>query len=183
MRRRGFTLIEVVVALGVLAGAIVAIAHVTLVAGRAADGSRDTTLATLLAVEKIEQLRSLSHGLAPDGTAVDDFQSDVSESPPAPTGGPGLAASPPGTLTTDTAGYVDYLDAEGRWVAGGNAPPGRAVFARRWSIEAAPASAPSTLMLRVSVARRPPAWSLVALGTPPWAVLVVLEAAKTRRAG
>ena len=39
------------------------------------------------------------------------------------TSGPGLSASPAGTLATNTPRYVDYLDDAGRWVGNDTTPP------------------------------------------------------------
>jgi hypothetical protein len=68
-------------------------------------------------------------------------------------GGTGLSPSPPGTLSGNTAGYVDYLDQFGRILGGGETMPAGAVYTRRWAID--PLSGrPDTLVLQVLVTKR-----------------------------
>jgi prepilin-type N-terminal cleavage/methylation domain-containing protein len=182
VRRSGFTLIELLVALTLLAGSLLVVAQLLAVAARAGDASRETTVATTAAAQKVEQLCALARGMAPDGTSVDDVESDVAEWPNRPSGGAGLAVSPPGALADNTPGYVDYLDDAGRWVGSGGSPPGRAVFARRWSVEPAALSSPATLVLRVAVWRRAPPWAPSRHGGAGWLPVTQLETARTRRA-
>ncbi len=174
---RGFTLVEVMVALAILAGSLFVVAQLMVVASRAADASRETTTATALAAQKIEQLRALAWGMAPDGTGIEDLQSDVASWPGRPSGGPGLSLSSPGTLAENTAGYVDFLDADGRWIGSGESPPGAAAFLRRWSVTAADSCAPSGRVLRVAVWRRMPSRA----GGAAWTPVVQLEAVRVRR--
>ena len=54
----GFSLVEVLVAIGLLATAIVSLAHLFAAATRANREAGDTTWATVLAAQKIEELRS-----------------------------------------------------------------------------------------------------------------------------
>jgi len=177
---RGFTLLEVLVALCLLAASLIVVAQLMVVAARASDASRDTAVATALAAQKIEQLRALSWGMAADGTNADDLESDVAAWPDRPAGGTGLALSPPGSLDGDTAGHADYLDAAGRWLGSGTSPPGTTVFVRRWAIEPSGPSSPDTLVLRVGVWRRAPAWA-ARDGTRAWLPVIRLDTAKTRR--
>jgi prepilin-type N-terminal cleavage/methylation domain-containing protein len=181
MEQRGFTLLEVLMALALLTGVLLVVAHLLVIAARAADSSRDATVATGLAAQKLEQLRALARGVASGGTDVDDLQGDVAAWPGQPTGGTGLTPSPPGTLFVDTAGFVDYLDVTGQWVGSGGSPPAAAAFARRWSIDPANPAAPTCLVLRVGVWRRPRAWSLVLPAPATWQPLIQLETAKARR--
>ena len=112
-RRSGFTLLEVMVALALLTGALLAVAQLLVVAARAAVLSRDVTTATCLAGQKMEQLRGLAWGFDIDGGTSDDADSDVAGWPDAVTGGTGLSRSPPGSLGSNVAGFVDYLDEAG----------------------------------------------------------------------
>ena len=154
-RRSGFTLLEVMVALALLMGALLAVAQLLVAAARAAGLSRDLTIATCLAAQKMEQLRGLAWGYDIDGGPIDDAESDVARWPDAATGGTGLTRSPPGSLGSNIAGFADYLDEAGRWLGSGPAPPPGTVFVRRWSTEAdAGASPPSTLTLHVVVLRQ-----------------------------
>jgi prepilin-type N-terminal cleavage/methylation domain-containing protein len=178
---RGFTLIEVMMALTLLTASLLVVAQLMVVAARAGDVSRETTMATALAAQKIEQLRALAWGMAPDDAPSDDFECDVAFWPDRPSGGSGLALSPPGTLTDNITGYVDYLDATGAWVGAGTSPPGPAAFVRRWSIEVAGFSSPATLLLRVAVLRRAPPWAAARSGAPGWLPVIQVDAAKARR--
>ena len=174
----GFTLLEVLVALTLLTGALLALAQLMLVAARASDASKATTLATALAAQRIEQLRALAWAMAPDGTAVEDVECEVARWPDAPTGGVGLTPSPADALLENTPGYVDYLDASGRWIGDGRSPPAFATYLQRWSIEAPEGSSPATLVLRVVVWRRGVPSRLQA---ESWLPIVQIDAAKTWR--
>ncbi|MEW5984473.1 MAG: hypothetical protein AB1806_19150 [Acidobacteriota bacterium] len=103
---RGASLIEALVAIGLIAGALVAMADVAAQSVRSLTMSRDRSMSTLLAVQKIEQL------LAQPSRPPD---------------------SPAGTLESDTSGYVEYLDADGR-VAGQDRTSAGVVYGRRWSV-------------------------------------------------
>jgi prepilin-type N-terminal cleavage/methylation domain-containing protein len=151
----GFTLIEVIVAAGLIAVGAAGLAHLTAIGIAASRAAREQTLTALLAASKLEQLRSLTWSYAPGAadppTARSDYTTDLSQEPAAQ-GGPGLAASPAGTLRTNVPPYVDYLDAMGRWVGGGSSPPARAAFVRRWSVQVLPEDPSRTLILSVLVA-------------------------------
>lgn len=90
--------------------------------------ARTTSTTLLLAEQKMEQLR----------------------------GETGSSASPPGALSVDTPGYVDYLDASGRSLGTSvvTPPPGTA-YVCRWSIEPLPGSPVNTIVLQVLVVPRP----------------------------
>jgi prepilin-type N-terminal cleavage/methylation domain-containing protein len=163
--RAGFTLLEVMVALLLLTGAFLAVAQLLAVAGRTADQSRATALGTALAAQKMEQLRALSWAYDIDGTPLD-----------------GLSLSPPGALTTDAAGFVDYSDDAGGLVGGGPLPLARAVFTRRWSVEhAAGMAPPAALVLRVVVLRREMPGAAFGPGAPGWTEVARMIGAKARR--
>ena len=70
---------------------------------------------------------------------------------PLPSGGTGLSASPPGTLGTNTIGYCDFVDENGRTLRGGTAPPSTTAFVRRWSIAPGPPAAIDTLAIQIAV--------------------------------
>ncbi len=149
-RSEGFTLVEVVVALLVLTTAATAAASLVIVSLETTRAAQLQTSVTTLAVEKVEQLRSLTW-MVVEGVPMSDTTTALSVDPPV-SGGTGLSPSPPGTLTRDTAGYVDYLAPSGVWVAGGSTPPPDAAFVRRWSIESLAEDPLDTLVLRVFVA-------------------------------
>jgi hypothetical protein len=106
----------------------------------------------MLAMQKMEQLRALSWGVAPDqpGVAVSDTTTDLGQDPPS-AGGPGLSPSPAGTIERNTPGWVDYLDSAGQWAGTGASAPARAVYIRRWSVAAWPGDPGNTLVFQVLV--------------------------------
>lgn len=85
-KEEGTTLVEAIVAIGILAGAVVSLAGLAATATRATAISRERSMATVLALQKME---ALSH--------------DPSS----------LAISPAGAWAQDTPGFVEYLDAHG----------------------------------------------------------------------
>ena len=151
---QGATLFEVMVALALLAGAVVALANLFTVASRSNSLSRSGTTAAQLAGQKMEQLHGLAWGYRDDGTELTDATSNVCVSPEAGAGGTGLGVSPPGTLFSSVPGFVDYVDHDGGWVGTGSSPPPAAAYVRRWSIDPLPASPGDTLVFRVAVFRR-----------------------------
>lgn len=130
----GFTLVEVLVAAMLLIVAAAGVAQLLALGLRATQSGRETTSTGTLASQKIEQLRSLTWTYDAAGAPHSDTYTDLSRDPPAP-GGRGLDLSPSGTLDRDVAGYVDYLDARGRWIGAGPDPPPGAIFVRRWAIQ------------------------------------------------
>ncbi len=115
--------------------------------------ARGTTYASVLAEQKMEQLRSLAWGFDLLGLPLSDTTTDISVMPPT-TSGSGLSPSPAGSLTTNMAGFVDYLDQNGKWVGTGITAPAGTVYIRRWSIEPLPTNPNNTLILQVFVTRR-----------------------------
>jgi len=101
---RGFSLVEVLIATAVLAATALGLAQLLVMSVRVNHASRVTTLAAILARQKIEQLGSMSAGE--------------------------LTVSPPGSLATDTAGWFELLDQSGRVLETERG----AMFVRRWSI-------------------------------------------------
>jgi prepilin-type N-terminal cleavage/methylation domain-containing protein len=163
--RRGFTLLEVMAALGLLAGGFLAVAQLLVVASRVSHLSRSKTMATSLAARQLEHLQSLAWGCAVDGTTVGD-----------------LAMSPSGALEVDTSGFVDYLDDGGLAVGSGVSPPTGAMFTRRWSIEPDDGRvAPRTIVLRVVVLRRDVSRARSSSGTASWVETIRLVGVRTRR--
>jgi hypothetical protein len=151
-RRSGIALLEVMVALALLAGVLVSLAGLFGIAARSNREARTVMRMSVAAAQKLEQLRALSWASSEGGEDESDLSTDISAIPET-SGGPGLRASPPGTLAADVAPYVDYLDDHGVWVAAGPDPPPTAVFTRRWSIEPLADSPLDTLVLRVVVMR------------------------------
>jgi len=150
----GFTLIEVLIASALLVSMAIGIAQLLAIAVAAGRTSRFQTSTAILAAARLEQLRSLvwSYEPGPGSTVTprSDLSANSSVDPPSD-GGPGLAPSPPGTLSANVPLYVDYLDLQGRWVGNGSSPPPEAVFIRRWSIAPLPQDPSRALILRVLV--------------------------------
>jgi prepilin-type N-terminal cleavage/methylation domain-containing protein len=119
---KGFSLLEVLVAIGLIAGALSALAQLLAISVHANIGAETATTAVILAAQKMEQLR-----------------------------GEATAVVVGGSLQADTAGFVDFLDAGGRPVAG--AGDAGVSFVRRWAIEPAPFDAAQSRVLRVRVFR------------------------------
>jgi prepilin-type N-terminal cleavage/methylation domain-containing protein len=149
----GFTLIEVLIALGLVAMTAAGVSVLFVISLRDSLAAREQTLTMVLAMARVEELRGLNWGVdVATGLPVSDFTTDLSRCPPA-SGGPGLLASPPGSLQANTPGFVDYLDGHGNWVGTGPSPPLSAAYIRRWHIAPLP-SDPDTLLIRVLVAMR-----------------------------
>jgi hypothetical protein len=144
----------VLVAMLLLVAIAVGVAQLIGIAARAGRAAREQTSATILAAAKIEQLRSLAWAYDPGPGAPPmprtDLSANLSVDPPGD-GGPGLAASPPGTLSHSVPPYVDYLDDQGAWVGNGSTPPTGAVFIRRWAVRSLPADPSRTLVLSALV--------------------------------
>jgi prepilin-type N-terminal cleavage/methylation domain-containing protein len=89
--RRGFSLIETLIAMGLMTIAGIGLAHLAVISVRVNQSARTTTIATLLATEKMEALRALAW--------------------------PELGLSPPGALFENTTGFFDtpHPDFVRRW--------------------------------------------------------------------
>ena len=119
---RGCSLIEVLVSIGILTVAVVALAQLTVIAARANLQAGRTSFATVIAQEKIEEI--LPEDLAPN-------------------------LSPAGALTTSVGGWFDFVDRHGRSVGTGARPPSGSGYLRRWSVE--PVIGTDTLLVQVVV--------------------------------
>ena len=149
----GFSLLEVLIAAGLLASTLVSLAQLVAVSVATNGTSRTTTDASVLAAQKMEELRALEWGFDAAGARVADTESDTTVVPERPTGGTGLATSPATTLREDTPGWVDYVDRSGRKVASGVDAAGEAIFIRRWSVQPLAANPVDALLIQVLVTR------------------------------
>ena len=147
----GFSLLEATIATGILATALAALGQMFALSVAINIAARTATYETVLAEQKMEQLRGLTWGY--DGVALplSDTSTNTALPVESPTGGTGLTPSPPNALTDNVAGYVDYIDQFGAIVGGGVTIPGRTVYIRRWSVEPLPTSPDDTLVLQVIV--------------------------------
>ncbi|MEX2662385.1 MAG: prepilin-type N-terminal cleavage/methylation domain-containing protein [Vicinamibacterales bacterium] len=149
---RGFSLTEVIIAMGLLTTVSLGVAQVFALTARANYVARGQTSTTAMAEMKMEQLRSLTWGFDTEGQGlpVSDTTTNLTTDPPS-TGGAGLNPSPTTSLTQNTAGYVDFLNANGAYVGTGTTAPDGAAFVRRWSIHPLPTNPNNTLILQVFV--------------------------------
>jgi len=156
----GFALLEVVLTSAIaatMAAGVCVILAMTIQAGHRA---RVRTMATMVAAQKMEQLRSLrwTH-ISTTAPAISMSSSDVTtdlSNDPATDDGSGLLRSPAGTLSSNVDGYVDYLDATGRWVGRGASVPATAVYIRRWAVQPHPSDPDNLLVFDVVVGTRGP---------------------------
>ncbi|MFL6280510.1 MAG: hypothetical protein ACJ731_10395 [Vicinamibacterales bacterium] len=154
----GFALLEVVIASAIattIAGGSCVLLAMAFEASRHA---RTTTVATILAARKMEQLRSLRWTHVSTAAPVlsmssSDVTTDLSNDP-ATDDGPGLLRSPPGTLTSNVDGYVDYVDGIGRWAGRGPAVTAAAVYIRRWAVQPGATDPDNLLVFEVVVGTR-----------------------------
>ena len=157
----GFSILEVLVAITITVVSVAGLAQMFAISTRANTSARVTTYTSVLAQQKMEQLRGLTWGFDILGLPVSDYTTDTSAAEAisgctASAGGSatGLSPSPWGTLQQNTPGWVDYLDESGCMLAGGAVAPGRTKFIRRWSVEPLPNNPNNTLILQVMVTRR-----------------------------
>jgi type II secretory pathway pseudopilin PulG len=153
--RSGISLVEVVLAVGLVAVILIGAAAMFAQATRVTARARRDMVALMLAVQKMEQLRGLTWEVAGSGSAnpgapLSDTTTDLSGARPL-LGGPGLSVAPPNVLATNTPFYVDFAGPDGAWVGTGTVPLRGAVFVRRWSVSTVP-GAPDTLRFEVVVA-------------------------------
>jgi prepilin-type N-terminal cleavage/methylation domain-containing protein len=172
----GFTLVEALVALFLLASVALGLADLTARAVNITGRAREQALMIALAQQRVEQLVGLGWGLG-DGVStmpVADTGTDLSRAN-ATTGGFGLAVSPVNALAVDTAGYSDFADRRGNWLGSGPAMPPGAAFVRRWRVSRVP-STTACLAVEVLV-------DAVRGGSrAPTAAAVTLATVKTRKA-
>ena len=131
----GSTLVEALVAMLVLTTGLVAMAELVRLAMASNVRARRSSMAAILAMQKIEELRSLAWEFDVSGVPVSDG---------------GLQASP-WSLQQNTPGFVDHVDRGGTVVGEGVQAPASAVLTRRWSIEPLPASSEHVVLLQVLV--------------------------------
>ena len=95
---RGFSLLEVLFATAALVVVLAGLAQLFVVALRANSIAKATTYASVLAQQKMEQLRGLTYAFDSDGLAVTDVDTDTTTVPESSSGGTGLQRSPGGVL-------------------------------------------------------------------------------------
>ena len=152
---RGFSLVEVLVAMGLLTVVSMSVAQLFALSTRANLIAKGQTSTTAMAEQKLEQLRGLTWGfdLSGQGLPLSDTTTNLTVTPPTHNG-TGLNPSPADTLEQNTDGFVDFLDGTGAWVGTGTNPPASAVYIRRWSIQPLPTNPNNTLVIQVLVTVR-----------------------------
>ena len=133
-RTSGFTLVETLIATGVLVTAIAGLAQLFALSLRFTRDSAQSGAALVAAQDKLETLRALRFGYDDDGAPLTD---------------PRLQPSPPTSLSENVAAYVDWLDD-----AGGLVNEAGASYARRWRITEMGVD-PATIAIDVCVFRMP----------------------------
>jgi prepilin-type N-terminal cleavage/methylation domain-containing protein len=151
---RGFSLVEVLVSMGLLTLVSMSVAQLFALSTRANLIAKGQTSTTAMAEQKLEQLRGLTWGfdLQGQGLPMSDTTTNLAVTPPAHNGS-GLNPSPIDAMEQNTAGFVDFLDGAGGWVGTGTTPPASAVYIRRWSIQPLPTNPNNTLVIQVLVTR------------------------------
>ena len=148
----GFSLVEVIVSMAILTTVSLGVAQLFAASTNANRVAHDRTTTMVMAEQKMEQLRSLDWGfdLQGQGLPVTDTTTNLAVYPHRDNGS-GLNPSPNDTLLKNTAGFVDYLDANGAWVGTGDEPTAGAAYIRRWAIIPLPTNPNNTLVLQVLV--------------------------------
>ncbi len=152
---RGFSILEVLVATTIMTVAVVGLAQLFVISTRANASAKNTTYASVLAQQKMEQLRGLTFGFDQIGLPSTDTTTNITVSPETPNG-KGLSPSPAGVLGQNTDGYCDYIDKYGNSLGGCATANDAAYYIRRWSIEPLPTNPNNTIVLQVLVARNRP---------------------------
>ena len=149
----GFALLETLIAATLLIGLATGVAHVVSMTRAAVGAGGADSTSTLLAVQKLEELRSLTWAFDPrTGRPRSDVTTDLATDPPTAQGR-GLRDAPAtaAALDTNVAGYVDFLDTGGAWLGTGREPPPGTAYVRRWSVGALASPAGDVLALQVLV--------------------------------
>lgn len=148
----GFTLVEVIVSMGLLTVVSLGVAQLFAASTRANLFARTRSSTTAMAEQKIEQIRSLTWGFdaAGQGLPVSDTSTNLTVYPFTANGG-GLNPSPSDALEQNRPGFFDFVDGAGTWVGTGDNIPGTAAYVRRWSITPLPTNPNNTLIIQVLV--------------------------------
>jgi hypothetical protein len=147
---RGSSLVEVLIAALIMTTGVATMAQLVAVATASNSAARRNTVATILAEQKLEQLRALTWAYDVAGLPVDDLSTDTTTTPES-SGGTGLQTSPSSALSQNTPGFVDHIGLDGQIVGRGTQVPRLAVYTRRWSIERVSAAPDTALIIQVLV--------------------------------
>lgn len=150
----GLSLIELLIALTLLIVAVFGLAQLFAYSARAAQQGRALTAVSVLASQKLDQLRGLAFTYDAAGVRLTDTSTDTTTVPESPGGGMGLTPSGLASLDANTPGYCDFLDATGRVLGGGGTPASDATFVRRWTIEPLASDPQDSVWIHVRVLSR-----------------------------
>ncbi|MGH9387118.1 MAG: type IV pilus modification PilV family protein [Vicinamibacterales bacterium] len=137
---RGFTLMETLIAAGILVTVLASLAQLVAWSVTQARDAGRRSRALTAAQDQLEKLRGLPWTLDLNGEAVSH---------------PALAISPADSLDESVAGYTDSVDEAGQVVDG---PP--AIIVRRWAVMSIESGTPDAISIVVCAFRAP------ALGVP-----------------
>src|SRR5690349_12495589 len=132
MRNRsdaGMSLVEVCVAMLILGSAAFAAAHLFVLTLKTVAGARMQSAVTMLAAQKVEQLRASG------------WQVAGSIAP--------LPVSPANSLAMNSTGFVEYFDQNGQSLGSGSMPPPGAVYICRWFVDTHPWNPSEMRVIRV----------------------------------
>ncbi len=129
---RGFTLVETLIATGLLVTAIAGLAQLFALSVRFTRDAGQFGVALAGAQDKLEAFRALRFGYDEGGQSVTD---------------PRLNASPIDSLSADVEGSVDWLDASGAVLPDAR----RSEYVRRWRVIVIRADEPETIAIDVCV--------------------------------
>jgi Tfp pilus assembly protein PilV len=129
---RGFTLVETLIATGLLVTVIAGLAQLFALSVRFTRDSGQFGVALAAAQDKLEALRALRFAYDEGGGIVTDAR---------------LAASPATSLSSNVAAYMDWLDASGAALAGATG----AEYVRRWRITVVADDEPQVMAIDVCV--------------------------------
>ena len=131
---RGFTLLETLVATGILVTALAGVAQLFVLGSQLTRQAGASGAALIAAQDRLELLRGQAFTYDASGFVVT---------------APALEPSPESSLDEDIDPYVDWLDADGELTD----DPDQAVLSRRWRITLLGATTPDAIAIEVCVFR------------------------------
>jgi prepilin-type N-terminal cleavage/methylation domain-containing protein len=129
---RGFTLVEILVATGILVTALAGVAQLFVLGSHLTRQAGASGMALVAAQDRLESLRGLAFTYDPSGIEITDAA---------------LEPSPSSSLSEDVDPYVDWLDSAG----GALEDADGAVITRRWRITSMGATTPDSIAIEVCV--------------------------------